>query len=113
MSLQEALTTGERAVALEGAGVRTPLSAALDDAAARLDKEHSVDIRFSAPVFGHRYYVSVLADRERRRPTRRFVERAVHPLWTVGNLFFMMAMTGSATVLAMLGVLVVSAIVRF
>lgn len=52
------------------------------DAAARAWGEHPVNLRIT--VFG-RYYVTIVAGRERRSPDRRIAERQKHPLDKLGN----------------------------
>ena len=52
------------------------------DVAARAWGEHSINIRIS--IFG-RFYVTIVAGRERRSPDRRIDERQKHPLDTLGN----------------------------
>ncbi len=48
-------------------------------------RRHPVDIRFSLPLFGERYYLVLLAGRERRSPGRRARDKAKRLLWTFGN----------------------------
>lgn len=63
-----------------------------DTVAARPDrafwKRHPVDIRFSLPFFGGRFYVTVLSGPERRDAARRSHERGRYPLRTAANVFF-------------------------
>ena len=63
---------------------------------------HPVNLRLSIPLLFGRYYVTVVAGKERRHPERRADERRKHPLTTFGNL---VAMFGLGTVcgLALLG----------
>lgn len=113
MSLEDNLVLRARESLLAGAPERTSVAAAIENLPARLDKNHRVDLRLSIPLLGGRYYVTVIADRERRGDERRVRDRAVHPLWTLGNALFMMLSTGAASAVVMLGVLVFSAIIRF
>ncbi len=71
---------------------------------ARTPGAHTVDIRFSVPLVVRSVYVVVLAGSERRQLTRRAVERAFRPLWTVANTFVFGAF-GLFAVLALAGVL--------
>ena len=63
---------------------------------------HPVNLRLSIPLLFGRYYLTVVAGKERRHPERRADERRKHPLLTFGNL---VAMFGLGTVcgLALLG----------
>ena len=51
--------------------------------------DHPVNLRLSIPFIGGRYYLTVVAGRERRSAARRAAERKKHPLATLGNLTFM------------------------
>jgi hypothetical protein len=71
------------------------------DAEARAWGEHPVNLRIT--VFG-RYYVTIVAGKERRRVDRRIAERQSHPLNTRGNT--LLALAFSTTVgLALYGLL--------
>ena len=50
---------------------------------------HPVNIRLSVPFFTGRCYLTIVAGRERRCPSRRDDERNKHPLATAGNITFM------------------------
>ncbi|MDP7344148.1 MAG: hypothetical protein QF767_12475 [Alphaproteobacteria bacterium] len=56
-------------------------------------RRQSVDIRLSLPFISDRYFMTVVAGRERRPGSRRKAERVFHPLGTVGNTLFMGAIT--------------------
>ena len=56
-------------------------------------RRQSVDIRLSLPLFFDRYFMTIVAGRERRPGLRRKAERVFHPLGTVGNTLFMGAVT--------------------
>ena len=47
---------------------------------------HPVDIRLSIPLLAGRYYVTLVAGKERRNAERRSNEKRKHPLITLGNL---------------------------
>ena len=53
--------------------------------------DHPVNIRLSLPLLFGRYYVTIVAGRERRSHQRRIDERRKHPLVTAGNLVVMAA----------------------
>lgn len=113
MSLEETLSLRERKGTLAGEATQPSVVAMMERLPRRLDKEHRVDIRLSIPLPGGRYFVTVIADHERRGVDRRLRDRAVHPLWTMGNALFVMLSTGVASAVVTLGVLIASAIVRF
>ncbi len=72
-----------------------------------------VNIRFSLPFFGKKFYVTVVGGAEKRGPERRAEDRNKYPLRTVTNVFFFV---GLATIFYMLTVLVLalqSAIIEF
>jgi len=71
---------------------------------ARTRVAHAVDIRFSVPLVFRSVYVVLLAGGERRRLTRRAVERAFRPFWTAVNALVFGAF-GLFAVLALAGVL--------
>jgi len=47
---------------------------------------HPVNIRISVPLGIGRYYITIVAGRERRSRERRVEERRKHPLVSAGNL---------------------------
>ena len=47
---------------------------------------HAINLRVSIPFGFRRYYVTVVAGRERRSAARRSAERRLHPLVTFGNI---------------------------
>jgi hypothetical protein len=51
--------------------------------------DHPVNVRLSVPVFFGRYYVTIVAGKERRGPERRNIELRRHPLLTFGNVIFL------------------------
>ncbi len=53
--------------------------------AARSWGSHAIDLRFSLPVLGARYYMVLLLGRERRDPERRLRDRLLHPFARLGN----------------------------
>ena len=56
-------------------------------------RRQSVDIRLSLPFLTERFFMTVVAGRERRPSQRRRAERVFHPLGTIGNTLFMGAIT--------------------
>ncbi len=71
---------------------------------------HPVNLRLSLPHFFGRYYLTVVAGRERRSVARLAEERRKHPLATAGNLLFLAA-SGTLAGLALL--FVIQAAIRF
>ncbi|WP_017316392.1 hypothetical protein [Mastigocladopsis repens] len=53
---------------------------------------HPLDLRFSVPIPGLRFYVVLLAGSERRSKQRLRYERGIHPLWTPGNIVFLIGL---------------------
>ena len=51
--------------------------------------QHPINLRLSVPLPFFRFYVTIVAGRERRSPARRAEERRKHPILTAGNLFLM------------------------
>lgn len=52
-------------------------------------EEHPVNIRLSLPLVSTRYYLTIVAGKERRSAARRVSERRKHPLDTFGNILLM------------------------
>lgn len=52
---------------------------------ARTPGAHAVDLRLSLPIGRRRFYLVLLAGRERRGRARIAVDRPARPLWTVAN----------------------------
>lgn len=53
---------------------------------------HAVNLRLSLPGFGGRYYLTLVAGREKRSAQRLAFERKKHPLKTTGNILFTLAL---------------------
>ncbi len=53
--------------------------------------DHPVNIRLSIPLLFGRYYVTVVAGKERRSGERQASERKKHPLMKLGNIVVMAA----------------------
>ncbi len=76
-------------------------------------RRHAVNLRVSIPVPGGPFYVTLVADRERRDPGRRAQERTRHPWRTAGNLVFVLGVLVLVYGLAILGTLTFAAIIEF
>ena len=50
--------------------------------------DHAVNIRLSIPLFFTRWYLTIVAGKERRNRERRTQERRKHPVTRFGNLVF-------------------------
>jgi hypothetical protein len=53
--------------------------------------DHPVNIRVSIPLIFGRYYLTIVAGKERRSDQRRAAEKSKHPLNTTGNVIFLSA----------------------
>ena len=74
---------------------------------------HPIDIRISIPFLHTRFYITLVAGRERRRAERRREERRDYPLLTIGNALFALGVT-TLIALVGLGVLIaMSSIIEF
>jgi hypothetical protein len=51
--------------------------------------DHPINLRLSIPSPFGRFYLTLVAGRERRNPERRAEERRRHPLVTLGNMIFL------------------------
>jgi len=65
------------------------------------DGSHPIDLRITIPFPFGRYYVTIVAGKERRSAARLQRERRKHPLVTAGNVAFLLLL-GSITGLAAL-----------
>ncbi|WP_052716011.1 hypothetical protein [Magnetospira sp. QH-2] len=76
-------------------------------------RTHPIDIRYSLPFFGRRYYLTVVAGEEKRTPQRRQVHEDAPSRLSLGNLLFVMGV-GSLFFMALLAALALqSALVEF
>ena len=66
--------------------------------------EHSINVRISFPLGFGRYYLTLVAGKERRSDGRRKDERQRHPLITAGNMAFFFAI-GSLVGLSLLALM--------
>lgn len=51
-------------------------------------RRHPIDVRITLPGFGKRFFVTVLAGIEKRRPDRLRADRIHYPLRTRANILF-------------------------
>lgn len=72
-----------------------------------------IDIRFSLPLPLTPYYITIVADRERRGGARLSRERGRHPFRTAGNLLFLLTVVVTLYGSAVVAALVWSAILEF
>ena len=74
---------------------------------------HPVDLRVTLPVPGRPMFVSVLAGPERRSRTRRSLERARHPLRTIGNIAFLGSSLVGVYALGLVAFLAAGSVLQF
>ena len=79
----------------------------------RTKNELTIDIRLSVPLVFWRFYVTIAAAPERRRPARRANDRTHYPLWTSGNIVFGGICAAVFLSVALIGVLAYSSILDF
>ncbi len=72
-----------------------------------------VNIRFSLPVFGRRYFLTVIGGAERRGAQRRAQERTKYPLRTVINFLFFLFLGALIYVLSVASLLLQRSFVNF
>lgn len=56
--------------------------------------QHPINIRITIPMFFGRFYMVLIAGRERRNSERRKLERLQHPLFTPANTAFFLGLLG-------------------
>ncbi|MGM3305106.1 hypothetical protein ACSQ6I_03825 [Anabaena sp. WFMT] len=56
-------------------------------------QQHSLDLRISVPIPLIRFYLVLLAGEERRSKQRWQYEKQLYPLWTFGNIFFLILLS--------------------
>lgn len=56
-------------------------------------RQHTIDLRLSIPWIWTRFYLVVLVGEEKRSASRRRLEAAKHPVWTVCNFIAIMSTT--------------------
>ena len=66
---------------------------------------HPVNIRFSLPGFGRRYFLTVVGGEEKRSTERRAHEKRRYPLRTAASIFFF---AGIAAVFYLIGIVAVA-----
>lgn len=76
-------------------------------------RKHTIDIRLSLPVFGHRFYVTLVGGEEKRDVGRIKQERHHYPLRTLANVFFFLGIATVFYVVALVGMAMHSAIIEF
>ena len=74
---------------------------------------HPIDIRLSVPFMRARYYLTIVAGRERRPSHRRKTERQDYPVLTFGNALFALGITTMFAVLGLALLIVRSAIIEY
>ncbi len=72
-----------------------------------------INIRFSLPAFGRRYFLTIIGGVERRGTQRRAQERTRHPLRTFANFLFFLFLGGLIYVLFVASLLLQRSFVNF
>ncbi len=72
-----------------------------------------VNIRFGLPVFGRRYFLTIIGGAERRGPRRRADDRKKHPLRTIANFLFFLFLGALIYVLSVASILLHRSFVNF
>jgi len=73
---------------------------------------HPVDVRISVPFLHTRFYLTIVAGRERRPSHRRMAERQDCPILTIGNALFAFGLTTLVTLVALSILIARSAIIE-
>lgn len=74
---------------------------------------HPVDLRFSMRLPFGRYYLALVAGPERREPERLSTERQRRRMTTLGNFLFFCVTAVAINAVALMGLLIYSAVLRF
>ncbi len=72
-----------------------------------------INIRFSLPAFGRRYFLTIIGGVERRGAQRRAQERTRHPLRTIANFLFFLFLGALIYVLSVASLLLQRSFVNF
>jgi hypothetical protein len=72
-----------------------------------------INIRLTFPLFTRRYFVTMVGGEERRTGERWRRDRALHPIRTFGNLLFILGIGGAFYLAAVLGIMLLSALIEF
>ena len=76
-------------------------------------RKHSVDLRLSVPMFGARYYLTLVAGKDNRCPIRTAKNKEHYPFKTVGNVLFFLGIASLFYFAAILMVAMQSSIIEF
>ena len=76
-------------------------------------KRSPVDIRFTIPFLGRKFFITVVSGAEKRSPKRRDQERHQYPVRTAANIFFFIGLATLFYIAAMVALALQSAIVEF
>lgn len=88
-------------------------SAIHDVVSAATWRTHPIDIRYSLPFFGRRFYLTVVAGEEKRMPDRQRVAHQDKPKLSLANLFFFMGLGALFFLLLVIALALQSALVEF
>jgi len=88
---QRSAAADPRRIVFEVGNAAPPAAPAQHEFEARAwSSDHPVNLRLSLPLPFGRYYVTLVAGKERRCAERRAEERRKHPLLTPGNVIFLL-----------------------
>jgi hypothetical protein len=76
-------------------------------------RKHPINIRFTFPFIGGRYFVTLVGGFERRAKDRIVRERCMHPMLTAGNILFMLGVGGAFYLAAVAGIFLFSSLIEF
>lgn len=74
---------------------------------------HPINLRLSVPFLHTRFYLTIVAGRERRPEDRRQQERSAHPVVTFGNALFAIGVSTLITLMGLAALIATSAIIEF
>jgi hypothetical protein len=72
-----------------------------------------VNIRFTIPFFGKKFYITIVSGSEKRSADRRATERNRYPLRTISNVFFFIGLATIFYMAAVVALALQSALVEF
>lgn len=67
--------------------------------------QHPVDLRFTVPLLGRGFFVTLVAGMEKRGQRRRRTDRTRYPLHRAGNLLFLLAVAALLYALVLTGII--------
>lgn len=74
---------------------------------------HPVNIRLTIPFFGRSYFLTIVAGHEKRSKERLRRQKRIFPLQRVGNILFLLGLTGLAMAAAFGLLALVHSVIEF